>query len=100
MKRERLHCVPVKEMPDTVLEYYLMTDDWEPTDRYGITIVKRCESDPVVEYASIAHIGGDRREICDLIDRLACGVTFPVSLAEILDDYLATYDEKREEVDS
>lgn len=92
MRRKRVDQVTVEGMDGLVLDYYMTIDEASVCEPFGISIVKRCETDMMEEYASIDHIGADRQEICRLIDRLAKGKTFPVSLNEIVDDYLAMYD--------
>ncbi len=82
----------VDGMDGVVLDYYMTVDDTSASDPFGISIVKRCETDTMEEYVAVDHIGADRQEICRLIDRLARGKTFPVSLSEIVDDYLAGND--------
>lgn len=87
MKRERLYQVSVAALEGVTVDYFLTVDDASESDPYGISIVMKKLSDPIEEYVTKDHIGGDRQEICRLIDRLAQGEVFPVSLSEILDDY-------------
>lgn len=97
MKRERMHRVPVPALSGVTIDYFLTMDDACEKDRYGISIVVWNDCDPVEEYATQEHIGGDRQEICRLIDRMAQGEVFPVSLSEILDDYLGEIEKERKE---
>ncbi len=92
MRRERIYQVSVDGMDGVVLEYYMTVDDTSASDPFGISIVKRSQTDTTEEYVAVDHIGADRQEISRLIDCLAQGETFPVSLGEIVDDYLARND--------
>ncbi len=88
MRRERLYRVSVRELEGVKLDYFLTVDALKE-EPYGISIVMTRDRDPIEEYVTMNHISADRQEICQLIEVLARGEVFPVSLAEILDDYLA-----------
>ena len=89
MKRERLYRVSVDELDGVTIEYFLTVDDVCRSDPYGIGIVMRKNSEQTEEYVNMEHICSDRQEMVRFIERLAQGKVCPVSLAEIMDDYLA-----------
>lgn len=88
MKREKLYRLSVDDM---ILEYFMTIDDSVVSEPYGIGISKCHVLNPVEEYAIVDHVGSNQQDVCQLIEKLAKEKVFPVSLAEILDDYLAEF---------
>lgn len=62
---------------------YKLLEDPTAQDRFGVSV--QSENDIV----SIPHITGDQEQIFRLIDRLRRGNVTPVTLRDIVEDFLA-----------
>ncbi len=89
MKRERLFRVKIKELERVTVDYYLTIDEACVHEKYGICLVKVSDGDLIEEFTTVDHVCRGRDEAERLIERLAQGEAMPVSLSEIIDDYLA-----------
>jgi hypothetical protein len=73
------------------LEYYLLTSETDDCDKimktYGIEIVKRVEGSPA-EAIGFENVHPDRERIRKIIGILAENTVTPVSLPDILEDFL------------
>lgn len=88
MKRERLYRVRIWELKNVTVDYYLTIDEANPDEKYGVCLVKTADGNLIEEIASADHVWRDRSDAQQLIGRLAHGKAMPVSLADIIDDYL------------
>lgn len=89
MKRERLFRKQIKDLKNVTVDYYLTTDCQETVDKYGVCLVKFCTNNLIEEYASVDHVWRHREQAEQIIKQLADGETTPVSLTDIIDDFLA-----------
>lgn len=88
MKREHLYRIQIGQLPNVTVDYYLTIDEDAPYEKYGVCLVKTIDHNLVEEFTAIDHIWRDREDAVKLIRRLADGEAMPVSLADIIDDYL------------
>ncbi len=88
MKRERLFRVKIKELEQVTVDYYLTIDEASEYEKYGVCLVKVLDGDLIEEFATVDHVCHERDEAQRLIERLAQGEAMPVSLSDIIDDYL------------
>ena len=88
MKRERLYRIPIQELKNVVVEYYLTIDEEDHYEKYGVCLVKICADNLIDEFASIDHIWRNRQDAIQMIKRLAKGKAMPITLADIIDDTL------------
>ncbi len=89
MKRERLFHIEIKELKHVTVDYYLTIDEDSVFEKYGVCLVKSLDNNLIEEFACVDHVCSKRNEAEHLIKRLADGETTPVTLSEIIDDYLA-----------
>lgn len=88
MKRERLYRVRIKGLENVTVDYYLTIDEECEHEKYGVCLVKMSANDLIEEFTTADHVCHRRDEAECLIKRLARGEAMPVSLSEIVDDYL------------
>ncbi len=89
MKRERLFRVKIKELDHVTVDYYLTIDEACAHEKYGVCLVKVFDGDLIEEFTTVDHVCYERDEAQRLIEQLARGEAMPISLADIIDDYLA-----------
>lgn len=88
MKRERLYRIRIWELKNVTVDYYLTIDEMNPQEKYGVCLVKTTDENLIEEVASADHVWHNRKDAQQLIRRLARGKAMPISLADIIDDYL------------
>lgn len=88
MKRERLYRIPIAQLSGVTVDYYLTVDDEALYEKYGVCLVKIMHGDLIEEFTGVDHVWFDRQEAVSFIRRLAKGEAMPISLVDIIDDYL------------
>lgn len=88
MKRECLYRVRIVQLNNVTVNYYLTIDDEAIYERYGVCLVKVTDGDLIEEFTCVDHVWDDRQEAVSFIQRLAKGETMPMTLADIIEDYL------------
>ncbi len=85
MKSEQLFSVAIDNRVS--VEYYITVDEVAEYEKYGVCIMKN-ELSNIGEFASANHVFPNREEAVDFIAKLANGKAMPITLADIIDDYI------------
>ena len=88
MKRERLCRLCIAQLNNVTVDYYLTVDDEALYEKFGVCLVKITDGDLIEEFACVDHVWFDRQDAVSFIRRLVKGEAMPITLTDIIEDYL------------
>ena len=85
MKSEQLFSIVIDNRIS--IDYCITIDDYADYEKYGVCIMKN-DTCNLGEFATANHVFSNREEAMHFIEKLAKESAMPVTLADIIDDYV------------